>query len=489
MHIEDYTQNFPSFIHQDKHFKEHWDSPSWALFWEPGTGKTKAIIDTACFLYLNKKINGMLVVAPPGVERNWCTDEIPKHMPRSVLKDTILGMFLTSKKDTKNHSLLMKRLRSHDGFSILTISYQAFMTKKGKSDVWNFLKDRDVLYVLDESHYIKTPGRKRTQSIQASGKYAPYKRILTGTPFSTGSFDGYSQIKFLDPDFWKKKGIYTAEQFRLFFGDFKTLTRSDDRSKTFKKLLNYKNVEKLHDWLSEITTRVLKDDVLDLPSKLYSNRYFDISSEQLEVYNNLKKEYLHEFEDGSVLEAELPIVRLLRFQQITCNYVPQDDESQAYRYISDKNPRLQVMENIRDETHNPAIIWARFIHDIDQIMDLLGTDAVRYDGTITDEQAAINKKAFQDGHVKWFVGTAQKGGSGLTLHQAKTVVYYSNSFRLIDRLQSEDRAHRAGMTSAPVHYIDIIAGNVPIDKNILLNLRSKRDVAGEILGDEWKQWI
>ena len=121
-------------------------------------------------------------------------------------------------------------------------------------------------------------------------------------------------------------------------------------------------------------------------------------------------------------------------------------------------------------------------------MDMLGPQAVRYDGAVDDDQAERNKLAFQKGDAKWFVSNAQKGGSGLTLTQAKTVVYYSNSFRLLDRLQSEDRAHRGGMDEHPVNYIDIMS-DLHIDDHIVTNLRNKRNVSAEILQDHMKDWI
>lgn len=121
-------------------------------------------------------------------------------------------------------------------------------------------------------------------------------------------------------------------------------------------------------------------------------------------------------------------------------------------------------------------------------MDLLGNRAVRYDGSVDEDQSEKNKLAFQRGDADWFVGTAQKGGPGLTLTQAKTMVYYSNSFKLIDRLQSEDRAHRAGMDEHPVDYIDLVA-NGTVDEPIIENLRGKKDIIDMVLQDEWKEWI
>ena len=478
------------FAHQLKHFNEHRESPAWGLLWEQGTAKTKPVIDTASWLYMNDKINGLLVVAPPGVERNWNSDEIPEHMPPNVALETRVEVFMSKKKGTKDHQWRMESLRKHKGLAVLLISYDAFMTEVGKNTCWKFLRDRTCLYVLDEAHNIKSPGAKRTLSINKSSIYAPYRRILTGTPMAKGPFDLYSQIKFLDENFWKRKGINGAVEFRQYFGEW--LTRAEHQAlhnwdPGYDKLIRYRNLDKLNEWLAEISDRVLKEDVLDLPPKLYQKRYVEMSDEQRRAYDQLRDEFYFEFQDGEVVDAELAMVRMLRFQQVLCGYLPIDKEEPA-RLLDGKNPRLAAMEDIRDLTQSPTIVWARFRKDIDQLMDLLGPKACRYDGTIDDDTAEKHKKGFQDGTYDWFVGTAAKGGPGLTLHRAKQVVYYSNSFKLIDRLQSEDRAHRAGMDDNPVNYIDLVVPGT-IDEHIVKNLRDKVEIAASVTGDQLKEWI
>lgn len=489
MQITEYPHTEKPFSHQIKHLEERARKVCWGLFWEQGTAKTKPTIDTAILHWVNGNIDGLLVVAPPGVERNWATDELPKHVPPEFALDVLVQIFKTAKKNNKSHKRAMETLFHHSGLSVLLISYDAFMTKEGKALTHRFLNRRKVMMVLDESHNIKSPGAKRTLSLVAKGRYARLRRALTGTPTSIGPFDFYSQVRFLDEFFWKRKGINGAQEFRHYFGKWRfaaDVLREEGFDPGYDKLLGYKNIDKLNKWLTEISDRILKDDVLDLPPKLYSKRYFDMSREQRVMYEELKENLMLEIGDH-LITAELPIVKLLRFQQIICNYLPVGDDEPVHQ-ISEKNPRMGIMEEIRDETFSPAIVWARFRHDVDQIMDLLGNEAVRYDGSVDDDEAERSKLAFQKGDAKWFVGTAQKGGPGLTLTQAKTMVYYSNSFRLIDRLQSEDRAHRAGMDEHPVTYIDIVC-NDSVDERVVENLRGKKEIAAEILGDEWKEWI
>ena len=92
-----------------------------------------------------------------------------------------------------------------------------------------------------------------------------------------------------------------------------------------------------------------------------------------------------------------------------------------------------------------------------------------------------------DSKLRFFVGQPRTGGYGLTLTAAHTVVYYSNSYDLEIRLQSEDRAHRIGQENK-VTYIDICAHKT-VDEKIIKSLRSKINLATQILGEDYKQWL
>ena len=99
-------------------------------------------------------------------------------------------------------------------------------------------------------------------------------------------------------------------------------------------------------------------------------------------------------------------------------------------------------------------------------------------------------RRFQDpnSQLQYLISNVQTGGYGITLTEAKNVIYYSNNYDLEKRLQSEDRAHRIGQSNK-VSYIDLVAKGT-VDEKIVKALRSKLDLAQEVLGDEkWKDWI
>ena len=99
----------------------------------------------------------------------------------------------------------------------------------------------------------------------------------------------------------------------------------------------------------------------------------------------------------------------------------------------------------------------------------------------------MSKFQDKDSELRCFVGQPRTGGYGITLTAANTVIYYSNSYDLEIRLQSEDRAHRISQSNK-VTYVDIVTPKT-IDEKILKALRGKIDLAGQVLGEQARDWL
>ncbi len=490
----EYVHKTRPFKHQEFRFRFR-DEPAWGIFWEQGTGKSKQTLDTAAYHYELGNIDAMLIVAPNGVHWNWVENQIPAHLPDRIPRHILY--YQTSKSGTQWHQRAVKAFFKQDKkqLLILAISYNGFMTKKGKKLVWKFLKKYRCLYVLDEGHFIKSPGAKRTISIVASGRYAPYKRILTGTPIAQGAFDAFSQMKFLDEFFWRKYQLGSYNAFKNYFGVWrkaKDVLEESGYDPGFDQLLGYRYLEELKDIMASLSDRITKEDAgLDLPPELYSKRYYEMLPAQQKAYDELRDTYITELEDGAIIEGDLAIVRLLRLQQITCGYA-QTDAKEPIRLVDPKgrNPRLQAALDDAEGMSHGAIFWCRFRHDVDQLMEGLHVrklKAVRFDGRISDDECKESVKTFQAGKAQFFVANLAKGVTGLDLFMARTVNYYSSNFNLIDRLQSQARAHRIGQ-KYPVNVVDYMAKGT-VDEHITKALRTKKLVASLITGDTLRDWI
>lgn len=472
------------FQHQQEVFERTRDKTHFGILWEQGTGKSRMLIDSAAWLYAQGEVDAVFVVAPNGVQRNWVTDELPKHLHQDV--EHVSYCYSSKRAGTKDNERKVEALLAYEGFAILAMSYDAMITEAGKTLARRFLTQRRCLYVLDESTRIKNPTAIRTKTILASAKFAKYRRILTGTPITNGPFDIYSQMKFLDEDFWKHEGFSSFTVFKQFFGVFRKMT-NQHTGRLFDQCVAYKNLPVLQRILERCTSRVLKEDVLDLPPKVFSNRYYEMTPVQLRMYEELRNDYVTRLEGGEDdIVAGLAIVRLMRLQQITCNYIPTEPDK-PLTMIGDKNPRLDLLADIVEDVPHQAIIWSRFTKDIDLICDLLGKKAVRYDGRVDENGRIETLNKFHGGEAQFFVGNPAACSEGLTLTEAKTVIRYTNNFKLAERLQSDDRAHRIGQDKS-VHYIDLVCQGT-IDQHIVKSLLSKFDVASQLTGDTLRTWL
>lgn len=500
----EYIEKTDSMRHQADIFKVTKDIPAYGLFWEQGVGKTKPSIDKFSYLYEKGEVEALVVYAPKGVERNWMNDELLKHMPDRLLSKASMYLYNADGAKAKKRIRARKELLKYKGGPrILCISYSALLTDSGKAYVRKFCLTYRCMIVADESQMFKSPSTKTAITVVTSGRYAKYKTILSGTPITQGAFDVYSQMMFLDEDFWKNRQLHPFEVFKNHFGvfikkedynreseQFKAETGFERPERKYDVLVDYKNKDELKGYLKLMTHRLTKDTAgIKLPPKVYTKRYFDLTPAQMAVYQELEMEYLAELpESGDWIEAPDVLTRLTRLQQIVSGYVACTAEDPV-QPIDGKFPRLDLLAETLSNTEGKTIIWSRFTPDIDLIMARLtkmGRNPVRYDGQVTENQKERNKIAFQnDPEVTDFVGKPQSGATGLTLHAAKSVHYYTNSYNAAHRWQSEDRAHRIGLKHS-VLYVDYIA-NYTKDNDILTNLRKKSVFAADMLGDAQKE--
>jgi SNF2 family DNA or RNA helicase len=468
------------FAHQLKALEMSWDKKVFAYFMEMGTGKSKVLIDNMSMLYDKGLINGALIIAPKGVYKNWFDSEIPTHMATHIEKKMVLWESSAGKSKEKELNVLFES--SHD-FHILIMNVEALSTKKGKQFAERFLNCHKTLMAIDESTTIKNPGAIRTKTIIGLGKNVLYKRILTGSPVTKSPLDLYTQCWFLDPWLLDQQSYYS---FRTRYA----LTRKINVSgRQVEIVVGYRNLGELSEKLKPFSHRVLKDDCLDLPPKTYMKRTIQLSEEQSKVYKQMKEIALATL-NGKMTTTHNVITQLMRLHQITCGHFKSDDGATQTL----KSNRLDELMDVLSEMEGKAVIWAHYRYDIEVIVDAIKKEygdksVVTYygDTSTEDRQKAIKLIQDPNSSVRFIVGTPQTGGYGITLTGASTMIYYSNGYDLEKRQQSEARIDRIGQTKN-MTYIDIIAEGT-VDEKIVKALRTKVNIATEVLGEELKDWI
>jgi|TARA_R100001163_G_C5062390_1_gene199471 SNF2 family DNA or RNA helicase len=465
--------------HQITALEKSWNKKTFAYFMEMGTGKTKVLIDNMSMLYDKGKIDGALIIAPKGVLGTWYNQELPAHLPKHIENVSVMWQANINKKQKEKLDTLFK---TGEDLHILVMNVEAFSTDKGLTFASKFLRSHRSLMAIDESTTIKNPKAIRTKNIIDLSEIAKYRRIMTGSPVTKNPLDLYSQCEFLDPDHLDFTSYYA---FRNRYAEMKTLHIS---GRSIQVVSHFKNLDELSKQLQTFSYRVLKEDCLDLPPKIYMKREIELSKEQTKIYEQMRKEALATL-NGKTVTTMTALTQLMRLHQITCGHFSADDGT----IQNIKNNRLSELMNIIEEIEGKAIIWAHYQHDVKTIVNEIEKkhgpgSVVHYYGKTLPEQRDKAIKNFKNKpECRFFVGTPQTGGYGLTLVSANTVVYYSNGYDLEKRMQSEDRAHRIGQNKS-VTYIDIIAEET-VDTKIVKSLRKKINIASEVMGEELREWI
>lgn len=469
--------------HQWDVLADHWGDSAFALFWEMGTGKTYAIVHNAAALYEVNQIDSLVVVAPKGVYRNWEV-EIAKHWPMAI--EPIVTTW--GRRDARARYSKVPALR------VFLVNVEALSTTRGTAALYDWLKSHRCLLVVDESTSVKNHLAQRTKSLIKLARLAPYRRILTGSPITQSPIDLFGQLSVLMPDpmgfnsfyaFKARYAVVTKRVIQVF--DPKKGKKVERR---FDEVTGYRRLDELQARLAPISSRVLKEECLDLPAKVYTQREVQMTPEQTRTYGEMLDRARATLGSTSSVTAPQAITQILRLHQIVCGFA-KDDDGMVQEIRSNRIDAL--LDAIEEAGSSKVIVWTPYRHSImaisNEFRETFGAKSFEtYFGDTTSEARAHAIERFQtDPECRFFIGNPQTAGYGLTLTAAGTVIYFANSWKLEERMQSEDRAHRIGQTKS-VTYVDLVSPGT-VDEKIINALRSKHEVASEVLGEQWRTWI
>jgi SNF2 family DNA or RNA helicase len=515
--------------HQLKIFEDSKDQDYAAYFLEMRTGKSKLTLDVAAYQFHDNKIDALLIISPNGVARNWVTEEVPTHLHDNTNYRTVLWQ--SGRMGSQKAQQDLDELLIHRGLAVLAVNVDALITDSLKAYLVKFFKRRKVFSVVDESVDISSPGAARARVAMRIGARSVSRRILDGTPVAAKPLGLYSQCAFLKPGLlgesyhgfkqryaeWEAKDVGERNKICTDCGGNGVKTINDEyvtcpRCKgqcfigknTFLSLKKYQRLDELSEKLAQFSYRVRRDQCADMPPKIRTKRFFALSKPQQRVYDDLRETYQAELASGEIVTAQMALTRLLRLQQVTSNFLPINGmlslcsacHGEGCEQCNDEgvigtkpdisvvNPmddsRLSELRAVLEPLEGQGIIWCRFTHDVAAVFNVV-SNAVRYDGAMHADARAMALRKFQQQDARLLVGTAQAGGRGLDLSGANFVIYYSHSWSLRQRLQSEDRAQSLKKSDS-VLYVDLIAENT-VDERIIDALRGGRELSAMVLGD------
>jgi SNF2-related domain len=519
-----YKPRHQSYAHQDEAQRRVQARPTWtqdvyAWLMEYGTGKSKVILDEWGERELAGELSDLLVVAPAGCYRNWDRDkgeaqlsQLNEHLSDDLRERAVVGAWVSGARapgrlwpgNKFQVALLEHLLAVRDRPRVLVVNVEALSTvEKARELCRLFLARRRAMMVIDESTVAKGENSRRSQYLCDIGQLARARRIATGLVTPRSPLDLYYQFYFLD---WRILGQRSFFGFRNRYAIMKEMTiggrgydqraggAGDRPERTIKVPVAYRNEDELRDRIAPHSYRVLKEDCLDLPPKIYSPiREVKMTDEQAKIYQDLLTQATSELASGDWVTATEVITRLRRQHQVLCGHV-RDEEGKLHAIKSRRTDELLTM---LQEEGGKAIIWCCYDWNIRELRARLtnefgpGSVACFWGGNVR-ERGEEEARWLGDPDCRFMLSTQSAGGRGNTWIKANFIAYYASNDDLEQRMNSEDRAHRAGLKHS-VTYADIAMtwpdGSETVDHKTIYAMRRKLDMATVINGDNYREWL
>jgi SNF2 family DNA or RNA helicase len=322
--------------------------------------------------------------------------------------------------------------------------------------------------VADEAHRIKNRKAKRTKAlkkIRTQRKFA-----ATGTPFDKNPDELWSLLNWLSPGRWKS--------YWQFYNSYLEWTdtpwgREITGLKSDGKLLE----ADIQPWV----LRRLKSQVLtELPPKQYQYIWCNLSKTQYEIYQQLSRDFLAEF-DGITVETPGVLARLTRFRQLTASPAVLDAD------LPDDSLKLDAVADYISDMDEPVVVFSCFVDSLWLLADRIGKFKEKrpvwiYTGDTSHEDKKQFIEQFQSqkpGEKGIFLATIGAAGVGITLHRASTVLFIDRDWSPANNEQAEDRVHRMGQPSS----VNVVTFAVPktIDTHVLKLLDEKRETFAKVM--------
>jgi SNF2 family DNA or RNA helicase len=423
-----------------------------AVFDEQGVGKTKEVIDAIVSLLKQNVIGSAIIICPKTLIYTW-QNEIRKH-------SYLVPVAIIGNQSSKGYRFL-------SAGNVYIINYEGIAAEL--STIKLLLQTRRFMIVLDESQRIKDPNGQTFKAISEIKNFATRRVILTGTPVANKPTDLWSQFYFLDG------GETLGNNFTIFKRDYK------DNALTTQNLID------LQSRIKPKSIRRLKNNVLELPEKVFQVIEVELAPIQKNIYRKLKEELLVEVmktEEKTIIDESKSILKkLLRLVQIASNpglLVKDYTETPAKFAELDKLLKQIIQKGEK------AIIWTAFVDNVKMLKRRYreyGSLEIFGEIPIADRNNHI--QMFQeDKNYRVMIANPAAAREGITLTAANHAIYLDRSFNLVDYLQSQDRIHRISQDKR-CNIIKLVAKST-IDLFIEDKLSRKQDVAAVVQGDAKK---
>lgn len=415
------TWGMKPYAHQLGGLAEIIQEKSWGLFWEMGCGKSAPVA-----VFINQALsqglfNGhVLILGPLSVIGVWSS--VDTRNPGELAKHGGVRCQVAAGKPDHRKAVLRRLAESRQPPQVCVTNYETLLSEQDlmRAVPWDCI-------VTDEGHRIRNVGTKTFKNLMKLAwdnfalniPKARYRIALTGTPAPNGPTSLFGIGVFLrGRDAFGTVSKTSFESRYAVFGGYDA-----------KQIVAYQNTDELSRLVSRFSSRLRKDDCLELPDRVVIVQKVTMSPHQQQVYKDLRSKAVarlagggplcptcrsparmvapegvpttgatrdgsrfspatepsapvmprmlcgkgHTFDKADALlsqvSAQNVLVERLRLLQIACGHVPEDDTEDGQGRVVDLHPnsKLDALMGILEDAPKPVVIWSPFRASVDAI--------------------------------------------------------------------------------------------------------------------------
>ena len=479
---------------------------------EPGLGKTAQAIRTLKRLQdQGEVVFPALIVCPNTLKSNW-QREFDRWWPginvqiikgsaaqrRKVFEEDEAQVYIVNWESLRSHS----RLESYGSIALARCTecggHDPRVTVTRCEVHKRELNEIDFKSVVaDEIHRSKDPKSKQTRALWSASGNAEFRYALTGTPIANTVVDLWPILHWLDKKEWPSKTKWLDRYVNTMMNAFGGLMILG-----LKPTMETEFYAGIHPRMR----RMLKQKVLPwLPEVINDRRDVEMGAKQAKAYKQMLENMIAELEttpeerfeeayaqgETEVVVAPNPLTQTMRLLQFSSSYGYMEPTETGEKLIL-SDPSCKVDALIDDMKNgdfgDDSVAVCAVSRQLIEILSARLTKEGIEHGLITGKQSGDERQraidAFQAGHTKWILFTAQAGGVGVTLTTARRLVMLQRPWSLVDYKQALDRVHRIG---SEIHDSILITDYVTegtIEERVIEALDAKSENFEQVVRDK-----
>lgn len=457
------------FAHQQAEYDRHRYAVARAYLWQMRTGKTRMAVESAVALHEALEINGVLVVAPNGVHRQWAEEQVGRW---GGPENHAFAWRFSNPGNAGEFGEFTSRLDNRE-LHWLCVNMEALLRPEVQKAIAMFKRAVGrAMLVVDESHHFARAGAKRTRVARGLGRQFEYRRILTGTLSENATRQVFTQFEVLE------RGALGHTTLGSFDREFTTFDEVHvGAGRRVMKPSGAKNVGELKRRMARYASVVLRSDCEDLPPLQLDRRIVEMTPRQQKWWTMVKEKELLEAERLGLDRVYAGGAALVKLQQVEGGFWRHPD-GRVEDVCGGDNPKMLVLLDEVQQYDGSVICWFEYIHELEAAhtaLTGLKIPCARYHGRVPDAERKNALAKFKKRETRVLLAQPRAGGEGRDMSAAGKIVWYSHTPDAVVRSQANERATAMGGRSVQV--VDMVA---PVGEYFLGLTERKMAVAEDV---------